>query len=1647
VIYQDQKVILTSDGTKAGFDGGKITAYSWRVIEAPPGSPFEKSVKAETILSSGISYDTGPVTVAGDYKFTLGVSDGCSTAMAIVCFTVQCNCGPTANGGATSTIWTNTVKEQNDGQSSKGDNVASLTQTYFTLDGSYSYDFNTDDVLTYTWTFSAWEAISPSYKFLPTTNTTATAAVPGYKTVCSGPIATSAPAGRRTDCTFSMVPSAGSAGSVVYDPPDGLAGRAETRNGKDLAPITKLVPGFLETEERFDTPTTSCMANVSRKEVITYNVVTYSQRITNISSSDAVDQRLCQISIFQPTPTNGAGQLPQHNPMARLTVSSLHECRGLFTFKLTVMDKCGASTQSSDEIKVTVRCNAPPVAVAACNETQTWKGFFEQVRIDGRSSYDMDTSVLTYTWSFEENGTPEGYCPPAPATTHLPCTESYCVDTNNKPWVNYVSNPLNPSAGMTFAASKGTKNPRCAPTVYPKIYRGTLPTSVGNAAGSPCVTNADGSVTDDKGTVYANTNCKYDMVPLTNEHVGNSAYFTPTKSGQYLVKLEVYDGCSTVDTRVTVSALCPELRVNAVATPTGRQYIPGGTVSTQLTSTINYQSPDMSMLTYQWSYTAVPQTATLQFTDATKRETVAVASGAGTFTITLQVDDKCQKVTSTAATFTVACSTKPSIPSITQVAPASTGSVLYDGTKFPRVTLRASVQSPASPLTYSWSFNGVPAAQMSNLALSYGTATPGTQNEVQFTPPSVGGVTRYTITVTASDGCSSSDLRTFELNLGCSGSLVAAVETDKISQYDYNTGTFAATSFTGSQTAWPYNGVPGAQKDYSWSVRYFQTPASSGSAVTSGINGAASQTVTIRPQFVGTYQVSLTVNDGCATNTRTTNLIAQCATTAVARIDPANIQVEWNSFASKYSGSFPTVTLDGSKSTGHPSVTLTYNWSPANANQVLVAQQGAVSLNTNKVTFTPSASGTSAFSLTVNNGPCPNSAAATVQVVAVCNVINALIFGSSSFSTSVRWDGTRFPTVCMDGMMSTYRTVSGAETNIDSLAYEWLVKDAPLGSHFEASSTPLVATSAATRNMSYGVNGYLDVRVASNTTDDRIITDRRWEMVEEVRTVTTLAYLNNHHHNRPYTCFKPDKAGQYSIDLTIRDGCTSDTAAILIVASCNAVPQISFTSPSTVQLSGSKFTRVPLTAQVQTASTESLTYNWVLFSAPSGSMLKNGTVIKITNNQDPTASFIPDTAGTYVFNFTADDGCNAAVSRTQTLSVSCNSQMSVGRTYGVPENIDYVGPTAGASNDFGDLSFELTGSVNGNCQVTNTRWVFVDRTCGTHAPVAKPPPVTLPPVERKCSEKITCSWAFDEPCTDTSVNEGYLPPLLEPGQDGQCSRQFRCRHPGVYKVKVTVTDGCTVTESSVDITCRCQTKLSVSAGPDITSFYRCQADEKHNFDEVTLTGQFTNLYSGRNPQLAPDAVQTCPAASAGINCAMHSGCCPKSCCAPPCMPCPRCAACPLCPSQGGSGGGEAALPQQVVGLAKAELAHVVPGAILLPSRPQQLVEADHDQELNAVPASAPAAASVPGAVGGAVPGLTQSEEASVPAAAPVINDVVPGMALAGLEEEQDEDADIRATVLGVILPMSALFLMSAMANIVLIQMIWPSKFSQEDSLK
>ena len=77
-------------------------------------------------------------------------------------------------------------------------------------------------------------------------------------------------------------------------------------------------------------------------------------------------------------------------------------------------------------------------------------------------------------------------------------------------------------------------------------------------------------------------------------------------------------------------------------------------------------------------------------------------------------------------------------------------------------------------------------------------------------------------------------------------------------------------------------------------------------------------------------------------------------------------------------------------------------------------------------------------------------------------------------------------------------------------------------------------------------------------------------------------YLNNHHYNRPYTCFRPDLAGQYSLTLSATDGCVTNSATASITARCGTPPSISFTSQQAVQLSGRVFTRVALTAAVCT---------------------------------------------------------------------------------------------------------------------------------------------------------------------------------------------------------------------------------------------------------------------------------------------------------------------------------------------------------------------------------------------------------------------------------------------------------------------------------
>lgn len=221
--------------------------------------------------------------------------------------------------------------------------------------------------------------------------------------------------------------------------------------------------------------------------------------------------------------------------------------------------------------------------------------------------------------------------------------------------------------------------------------------------------------------------------------------------------------------------------------------------------------------------------------------------------------------------------------------------------------------------------------------------------------------------------------------------------------------------------------------------------------------------------------------------------------------------------ACRDAGAFSAITIDGSKSVGNAGSSLTYNWQPAS---LLVAAQGAISLNTPVVTFTPSARGNTQFQLQVNNGPCPLSTPATVTVSAVCPAITALLQepGSSAgastrYNRQVTWDGTRFPTACLDGTATTYLTLTNQPAKFAILKYTWQMLTAPSGSRFEASADPVTRTIPSAMNMTYGILGYLDA-VLANSTADVQWKQRLWENVTTVRTITVSTFLNNHHEVR-----------------------------------------------------------------------------------------------------------------------------------------------------------------------------------------------------------------------------------------------------------------------------------------------------------------------------------------------------------------------------------------------------------------------------------------------------------------------------------------------------------------------------------------------------
>lgn len=1498
-------------GTKATLDASKSSAfdpatplyYEWYAMSVPRDSPIKVS---DVPLGIGKTYTTQALTVGGAYKFKVLVSDGCSTNEYPVCFTVECNCPPTANAGATSTVWTNTPTVFNNGITNTGGNDNAKGMQYY-LDGSFSFDFDRDS-LTYDWDFVSWRSLDPvGFTWEPKTFQPSTSTAYGYKTDCTK----TGGGGQnfvRTCLFWKLGRQRPNIQTKTAEQEDGAANRNETTPRSNAIGYPRTVPSYNATTNSVGTPSptlaqqsldlmykgygTWYQATILKQSYVNTITRQYTYNESACTAADEPNTEYCKITITQ-APAGQFVQMTRQNPLATLTVSNFKQCRGLWQFRLTVKDICGTVTQSTDTITVTVRCNEPPVAIACCNDTQVWQGAaFQQVRLDGRSSGDGDlanqdsrkgfrgvlTESLTYRWTFES--APEAHCPQG----HRACTESYC--TNN----NYFTNVNNGQS--TF----GGVNQTCSPTVYPIFYDIQSPLA-GNPPGCRSPRAGGG------GNV-----CSYKAVDPTQYHVGNSAYFTPTKKGNYVVKLEVDDGCSTSTDTVIITAVCPELRVSMTLSSSSGVKNGKAAVTVDAVGVVDAYAGNAGGLTYSWSaIDSTNKAAAGNFIGGTTTKPKATFNAAGTFVITFSVTDNCQTATAT-STYIVRCNTAPSIPALTITQPANTqngATVFFAGTVFPTVRVSAA-STDSDPLTYAFTVQ------------SDTTVGSNVQGEtVQFTPqnlvllntfsfdPAVAigkynlSSNSYTISATASDGCTTTTSGRATVRVGCQGTLLARPGTEKTVNYDHNIKRFPDITLDGGTSSWANAGT---NRVYRWSGAYTSNSANSGALQVdqSTGNGWSSQILSFRPVQVGAYRMSLTITDGCTFNSRSVLIQATCAIAATAAatitsdktVIASGSTVEWNSFLTSNTAGFPELRLDGTKSVGAPNDQILYTW----GYQGTTPKKGLSSLSGAIVRFTLPGEGTHAITLSVRNGVCPSDTT-TVTIIGKCASINALLRnmpGTSigkSATVYVDFDGTKFPRATLDGLATTYTTVSsGTSANFERLSYTWHMLKSPVSSFYEASVLSNTIPQRA-------VQTNLDDQILKQNSTERsgikyTCTDRRKTRKSVSSTIfyETVVTLANKHYNRPHTCFVPDRPGTYEVRLTVADGCTSSQATATILARCRQPPVVAI--PRTVgtffSLNTSAVTRVTLPSVVTPGPdtpASSLTFQWDVVSAPGASMHKPLKSCTITNDKSSTASVVVDAAGSYTFRISVSDGCNEPVTQSLSFTAGCNEDITLQRVTVTPESVNWTSVK-------NDLTFVLKSGASSFCGTPSFRWVLQSRACVS--PYTKPRPA--PPTASCKALDFTCAWSVvDTPCKTLSVNPRYKEPKIE-NPDKCKGARFIPRHSGTYTLQLSVSDTCGTSTDTMTVVARCASNIQAVLTLPGRSFHQCNIQAKrYMYNRVYLNATARLGQPGPN-----NAIHSCPVKSVATKCddKIRKECCaaPKCCADSDMSQCAECPMCPMCPS-------------------------------------------------------------------------------------------------------------------------------------------------------
>jgi hypothetical protein len=673
-------------------------------------------------------------------------------------------------------------------------------------------------------------------------------------------------------------------------------------------------------------------------------------------------------------------------------------------------------------------------------------------------------------------------------------------------------------------------------------------------------------------------------------------------------------------------------------------------------------------LTYLWQLTAKPTGSLAALSSGTSAKPTFTADLAGTYTVSLVVNDgKDNSPASTASVFSSVSNSAPVANGGTNQSVAVGSVVTLDGT--------ASSDANRDSLTYKWSLSNVPAGSGATLS-SVISPNP------KFTADLAG---TYTAILIVNDG--KADSLSSVVIVTASGANSAPVA---------NAGLAQSVKLNDTVTL-DGTGSSDANNDF---ITYKWTLITKPTGSTAVLSSATTSKPTFKADVSGTFVASLIVNDG---------KVDSAAAATTVSVSSANAEPIANAGNNQNVTVGTAVTLDGTNSSDANRDPLTYRW-------VLVSKPtGSAAVLTNptsaKPMFVADLVGTYVSTLIVNDGRIDST---TVATTVTATVVNAVPVANAGTNQSVVLGA-----VTLDGSTS-------SDANGDALTYKWVMLNKPTNSNAALSSTTsakptfnadiagvyvftlqvndgkvdsavaTVSVTASAANVAPVANSgvaqsvvlgtiTLDGSTSSDANGDALT--YKWALL--YKPTNSNAALSSISAAKP--TFAADLAGVYVFSLQVNDG-KLDSAVVTTTVTASAANVAPVANPGAIQ--SVVLGTVTLDGSGSTdANGDTLTYKWVLLAKPPGS----SATLSSTTTAKPT--FTADLLGVYVASLVVSDGKLSSELLTTTVSAAAAN----------------VAPVANAG-PYQNMVVKTTATLNGTGSTdANTgdtliyKWVMVSR--------------------------------------------------------------------------------------------------------------------------------------------------------------------------------------------------------------------------------------------------------------------------------------------------------------------------------------------------